>query len=505
MSNKIVLCVLDGFGVNSVDNAVGDATLCATYFHQLFKTNPHTLLSASGQSVGLPDGQVGNSEVGHMTLGLGRVLKQDLCKINDAITDGTFRTKLFKHVLPHLKQKRSSAHILSLLSPGGVHSHIDHTLVIAKILAIENINVYIHAILDGRDSPPKSAKDYITTFQAQLPPQARIASVCGRFYAMDRDCRWERTEAAYQLITEMKSDMRFVSCDAIFESKYYESTSDEFVKPIVVANECKHDKNDVLIISNFRSDRIRQITQAIGHPDFTFFEREDYPRFAKIVTMTEYDSTFSNFCDSLFEKESIHNSIGQILSSHKKSQIRIAETEKYAHVTFFFNGGCEERFEGEERVFIPSPNVKTYDESPHMCAGQITDAIVSAMRKNIDVIVANYANADMLGHTGNFEATKSSIIFLDQCLQHIVDESVKNEYILLVVADHGNAEQMMNADGSIHKMHTNNFVPFVVINSHVLELRGNGTLADVAPTILRFLDIDIPNEMTGHTLVLANG
>jgi 2,3-bisphosphoglycerate-independent phosphoglycerate mutase len=257
-------------------------------------------------------------------------------------------------------------------------------------------------------------------------------------------------------------------------------------------------------MSNFRADRARQIIQAIGSPNFTFFERKNYPRFSKILTMTEYDSAFNGFCNSIFTKESIQNSLGQILSLNKKSQIRIAETEKYAHVTFFLNGGTETQFEGEARTFIPSPKVNTYDESPPMSAKQVTDAIVDAMHKNIDVVIANYANADMLGHTGNFEATKDSIIFLDKCLQCIVDESIKNEYILFVVADHGNAEQMIDLSGSINKMHTNNLVPFVIVNSKVNRLRRNGTLADVAPTILQFMDINIPNEMTGKTLVMTN-
>ncbi|MDR1907846.1 MAG: 2,3-bisphosphoglycerate-independent phosphoglycerate mutase [Holosporales bacterium] len=497
---KVILCVLDGWGIRNpkgaVDAAVAkdDATQVATFFWKLWETYPHSQLCASGEAVGLPPGQMGNSEVGHTTIGLGRVVKQDLARINDAISDGTLAAKL-SGFIENLKQTNASAHVLGLASPGGVHSHISHMQAVVNIIASADVRVYVHAILDGRDTLPKSAQQYLHEFQSKLPKNAIIVSICGRFFAMDRDNRWERTKAAYSLIAEQEGMSAADSVDSLLK---HNDSSDEFVEPSMIGSEYKQNQKDGLIMINFRSDRGRQIIRALADPTFDKFQRKTFPRFAQIITMTEYDS--DNLCQSLFTKESTEHSLGDIFSENNLRQIRIAETEKYAHVTHFFNGGREQPVDGEERVFVPSPTVSTYDQSPQMNAEGVTEKVIKAMQEDVDVIVVNYANADMLGHTGKLAATKVSIEKVDECLMQLEENAQKHEYTLFIVADHGNAEQMQNADGSAHTMHTTNLVPFIVLDKR-LCLRESGELADVAPTILQHLGIRQPREMTGSSLL----
>jgi 2,3-bisphosphoglycerate-independent phosphoglycerate mutase len=485
---RVALCILDGWGVSP--SPYGDATRIAAYFKTLWTTYPHTLLQASGSAVGLPDGQMGNSEVGHTTIGLGRVIKQDLLRINDAILDGTLAPNL-KKFSAKIRAKRGAVHVLGLASPGGVHSHIDHMEAVINTLASEGTNVYVHAILDGRDTP--SCNDHVLALQSRLPANARIVSACGRFWAMDRDNRWERTEDAYRLVAEQQGKMHASSCEDMF--KTVRPTSDEFVLPFTIGDAYRESSDDGLVFINFRADRARQITRAITDPSFGEFERKYFPRFSAVLTMTNYDKSFESFCQPLISKDSVENSLGQVLSNRKMHQFRIAESEKYAHVTYFLNGGIEEPMPGESRVLIPSPKVKTYDETPAMSAKAVTQKVIAAFQEDYDLIVVNYANADMLGHTGNLQATEQSIIVIDECLERLVDSARQHGYTLFITADHGNAEQMLNADGSPHNMHTTNLVPFIVLDEDVRLRDGNGELANIAPTILYYLGISLPIEM----------
>jgi 2,3-bisphosphoglycerate-independent phosphoglycerate mutase len=441
---------------------------------------------------------MGNSEVGHTTIGLGRIIKQDLLRINDGFSDGTLAQKLRKFAASVLAQN-GAAHVLGLASPGGVHSHIDHMQAVVNILASEGLNVYVHAILDGRDSP--SCNDHVLALQSKMPPNARIVSACGRFFAMDRDNRWERTEDAYHLVAEQSGKMHAPSCEAMFES--VRPMSDEFVPPFTIGEAYSENRGDGLVFINFRADRARQMTRAIVDPIFDKFERKTFPRFANVFTMTDYDESLGPFCQCLMPKDSVQNSLGQVLAARKMMQIRIAESEKYAHVTYFLNGGIEGFMPGEVRVLIPSPKVKTYDETPGMNAEAVTQAVIAAIENDFDLVVVNYANADMLGHTGNMQATEQAVLSVDECLARIVAAAEQNGYTLFITADHGNAEQMLNADGSCHNMHTTNPVPFVVLDKNV-RLRNNdglGKLANIAPTILQYLGISPPPEMEPSLLV----
>jgi 2,3-bisphosphoglycerate-independent phosphoglycerate mutase len=481
----------------------GDATEVAEFFWELFRENPHTFLSASGAAVGLPDLQVGNSEVGHSTIGLGRVVKQDLCRINDAVSDGSFAEQpALKGFIALLKSNGGAAHILGLISAGGVHSHIDHIITATKVLSAAGINVYIHAILDGRDTPPRSAKTFLHQLNAELPRNARVVSVCGRFYAMDRDCRWERTKAAYLLITAQQGTCDVNSLDHLFSDGYYEYASDEFVEPTSVGPKYEESMNDALLVMNFRADRIRQIVRAIGEKDFDIFHRSSFPRFSKIIGLTEYGADLK-FCDAIFPREEPNSSLGQVVAAAGLLQVRIAETEKYAHVTYFLNGGVEQIFAGEDRVLVPSPSDVAYDKCPEMSASKVTTKTIEAMRGDYDIIIVNYANADMIGHTGSLETTTMAIEILDECLKQLVAIATEKDVTLLITADHGNAEQMLEEDGSARTAHTTNAVPFVAFNlPDGLQFNdsNDGGLSDVAPSILCCLGLEVPSCMTGSSL-----
>lgn len=508
MRRRVALCILDGWGVAPEGAEANDATRVATFFHQLWANHPHTLLEASGTAVGLPHGQMGNSEVGHMTLGLGRVVKQDLSRLDEAVEQKAWgQNAAFRAFADRLKQKGGAAHVLGLASTGGVHSHLRHMIAVIEALAEEGLPVFVHAILDGRDTPPQSGAGFIADLQQALAniPSARLVSLCGRFFAMDRDQRWDRTEAAYRLIAEQKAERHVDTPEELFAD--YEG--DEFAKPTRVGAPYEMGANDGLLMINFRSDRARQIVRALGDPAFDAFSRFSFPRFAALASMTEYDATFAPFCTPLFQKPSTNASLGQVLAEQGKRQVRLAETEKYAHVTFFFNGGREVPFEGESRILVPSPKVATYDLSPEMSAREVTDAFKKALSDaDIDVMVVNYANADMLGHTGKQPETEQSIRFVDACLREVVEVAEANNVILLITADHGNAEQMRNLDGSVNTAHTTNRVPFVALGlkegAHLASFtpdQPGGTLADIAPTILNILELPQPAEMSGQSLL----
>jgi 2,3-bisphosphoglycerate-independent phosphoglycerate mutase len=511
---KVALCILDGWGLCSSNTASnpGDATLCASYFNELASKYPNVQLQASGRAVGLPEGQMGNSEVGHMTIGLGRAVKQDLCLINDAIESGTLKdSPALRSFIDDLRQNKGHCHIVGLLSDGGVHSHINHIRKLVECVASEGIPVIIHAILDGRDTPPRSAQNFLAAFSENLPKNAAIASLCGRFYAMDRDHRWDRTQDAYALIANQDGYLAAGRYQDVFlDADYYAKIGDEFIEPVILGGYYDATPNDGIIFANFRADRMRQLVQATGDPNFSEFRRSAFPRFQKILSMVEYDERFRAFCTPIFEKETTERSLGEVIAENNFKQARIAETEKYAHVTFFLNGGREAEFAEETRILFESPKVNTYDKAPEMKARDITDSAVNFMsQKEHAFIVFNYANADMLGHTGNFAATELGIKYLDTCLQRVTQCAIANDYTLLITADHGNAEQMLDKNGSVHTAHTCNPVPFIAVNleedqSLDLSIETPG-LANIAPTVLGLLGVAVPNEMRSKSLVRSLG
>lgn len=506
--NKVLLCILDGWGIRP-DQSETDATQSATYFWDLLGQNPHTFLHASGRAVGLPSGQIGNSEVGHTTIGLGRIVPQDLCRIDDALEDRSFfNVPAFQRFVEERKRTRSCCHLLGLLSPGGVHSHMQHMIKVIACLASHQLNVKVHVVLDGRDTAPTSALSYISEFEHAIENKARIVSLSGRFYAMDRDQRWDRTEQAYRLIAEQTAERHAETCAEAIEKCYADNITDEFIPPFCIGEPYEVRTHDGLFFINYRSDRARQITQALGDPHFDVFARSPFPRFHDLLSMTEYDERFQDFCDPIFRKEPPVHSLGTVLGAHHLPQVRLAETEKYAHVTFFFNGGQEAAVAHEERILVASPKVSTYDQTPHMSAKQITNYALRCMeQEKTNLIVMNYANPDMLGHTGNLSATQEAVRFIDQCLRHLVAAANKHHYTALITADHGNAEKMANEDGSPYTAHTSNVVPFIALNLPrnfaLRSMNANDTtqgLSDIAPTVLNILGLDIPEEMTGHPL-----
>jgi len=507
-ARPLALVILDGWGYSetSPSNAIEAAS--TPFWHRLWRDFPHTLIHASGAEVGLPTGQMGNSEVGHLNLGAGRVVYQEITRVSRSIRTGSFFTnKTLTDAVDLAANNGKAVHILGLLSPGGVHSHEEHIHAMAR-LAVERgaQRVYLHAFLDGRDTPPKSAAGSLRTMNdvfAELG-RGRIASICGRFYAMDRDHRWPRVQAAYDLITGCEAE--FTAADAMtgLQMAYDRGETDEFVKPTYIAAEghersCMAD-GDVVVFMNFRSDRARQITRAFIEPEFDGFERKIRPKLAEFVSLTEYNKEFD--IPVAFPPERLKNVFGEYLANLGLHQLRIAETEKYAHVTFFFNGGREPPFEGEDRILIPSPHVATYDEQPEMNAAEVTDRLVEAIGSGkYDVLICNFANADMVGHTGNFEATTKALEALDGCLQRVFEAIEAAGGEMLVTADHGNAEQMRGTDtGQPHTAHTANLVPLVYVGRRA-QLLPDGALCDIAPSVLMLMGLDIPSEMSGHSLI----
>lgn len=501
----LVLIILDGFGHSDSPeyNAIHAAN--TPVYDSLRATQPHGLISGSGMDVGLPDGQMGNSEVGHMNLGAGRVVYQDFTRVTKAIRDGEFfENPAIAAAVDKAAGAGKAVHILGLLSDGGVHSHQDHLVAMAEMAAKRGAEkIYLHAFLDGRDTPPKSAQSYIelldTTF-ARLG-KGRIASLIGRYYAMDRDNRWDRVQAAYELIVDGKAEQLADTALDGLNAAYERGESDEFVKATAIGSPVRVEDGDAVVFMNFRADRARELTRAFVEPGFKEFERSRVPALAGFVMLTQYSASIQAPC--AFAPEPLTNVLGEYLAKNGKTQLRIAETEKYAHVTFFFSGGREEPFEGEERILIPSPKVATYDLQPEMSAPEVTDRIVEAIeQQRYDVIVVNYANGDMVGHTGVFEAAVKAVECLDTCMGRIVDALDKVGGEALITADHGNVEQMEDeTTGQAHTAHTCEPVPFIYVGKRKLHIREGGVLADVAPTMLKLLGLPQPSEMTGRSIV----
>jgi 2,3-bisphosphoglycerate-independent phosphoglycerate mutase len=502
----LVLCILDGWGErqDGPDNAIAAAR--TPNWHRLTARWPHALLQASEHYVGLPDGQMGNSEVGHTNLGAGRLVLQDLPRIDKAIADGAVAAMpALRDFIGRLRQSGGTAHLLGLLSPGGVHSHQHQIAAFADILATAGLPVAVHAILDGRDTPPKAAAHYLDAFRHDLTGHDRvqIASLCGRYWAMDRDQRWDRVERAYRLIVDGDGLAAADPVPAV-EAAYARGETDEFVAPTAIGGYRGMRDGDGLFIANFRADRVREIAAALLDPDFAGFVRPRRVAFAAALGLVEYSDALNRFLAALFPPESLDNTFGEIVARAGLQQLRIAETEKYAHVTFFFNGGRETVFPGERRILVPSPKVATYDLQPEMSAPEVTDKVIAAIAAGAaDVIVLNYANADMVGHTGHIDAAIRAIETIDSCLGRLSTAIEAQGGTLVVTADHGNAEMMRDPKtGEPHTAHTLDPVPFIVVNPPLpIRHLADGRLADVAPTLLDILGLPQPAAMTGHSLI----
>jgi 2,3-bisphosphoglycerate-independent phosphoglycerate mutase len=499
----VMLMILDGFGLT--DKAEGNAVKAANKpnIDDIFTHYYSTTLGASGLSVGLPEGQMGNSEVGHLNIGAGRVVYQSLTRITKSIKDGDFfeNTEL-NDAVKNVKENNSALHLMGLLSPGGVHSHTGHLKGLLKLAKQNGLKeVYVHAFLDGRDVPPASAKDFIEDIENYMAEigVGKIATVSGRYYAMDRDNRWERVQLAYNALVLGKGETADSATEAVDKS-YDTGKTDEFVLPTVVEQGANIKNKDSVIFFNFRPDRAREITRAINDKNFDGFERETLD--LKFITMTEYDSTLQGV-EVAFKPESLTNTLGEYVSKLGKKQLRIAETEKYAHVTFFFNGGVEEANKNEDRALIASPKVATYDLKPEMSAYEVTDELLKRLDTDeYDMIILNFANPDMVGHTGIFEAAKTAVETVDVCLGKVVDKILEKDGTVFITADHGNAEQMVDySTGKPMTAHTTDPVPFVYVSNNSKELRDDGVLADIAPTMLQVMGIEVPVEMTGKSLI----
>ncbi len=501
----LVLMILDGFGHSDSPefNAIHAAN--KPVYDRLLASQPHGLISGSGMDVGLPDGQMGNSEVGHMNLGAGRVVYQDFTRVTKAIRDGDFfENPNICAAVDKAVAAGKAVHILGLLSDGGVHSHQDHLVAMAELAAKRGAeHIYLHAFLDGRDTPPKSAQHSIELMQATFTRlgKGRVASLIGRYFAMDRDNRWDRVEQAYHLIVEGKAEHHSdYAVDGLIAA-YERGETDEFVKATTIGEPVRVEDGDAVVFMNFRADRARELTRCFVEPGFDAFQRTRVPQLAGFVMLTQYAASIP--APSAFAPEPLTNVLGEYLANNGKTQLRIAETEKYAHVTFFFSGGREEPFAGEERILIPSPQVATYDMQPEMSAPEVTDRIVEAIeQQRYDVIIVNYANGDMVGHTGVFEAAVKAVECLDKCMGRIVEALDKVGGEALITADHGNVEQMEDAmTGQAHTAHTCEPVPFIYYGKRKLKVREGGVLADVAPTMLTLLGLPVPTEMTGRSIV----
>ncbi len=502
MTKRVLLCILDGWGVrNEPEN---NGIVVAHEWTRMLKTYPWATLEASEHFVGLPDGQMGNSEVGHMSIGLGRVVMQDLPRVSQAIADHTLeKNPKITDFIKTLKNNKPVCHLLGLLSPGGVHSHQDHILAVAKLLDSQGIQVKIHVFLDGRDTPPQSALGYLEEFAKALKgSNCQIATLGGRYYGMDRDKRWERVQVAYEALVSASSQDHFKTAQEAVLHFYDQGVTDEFIPPSIIGDYQGMQDGEGLWMMNFRADRVRQILSSLLFDSFAEFPRSKKINFSGILGMTEYADNLTSLIPAVFEKTPLSKGLGEIIGLSGESQLRIAETEKYAHVTFFFNGGREEPFPNEDRILIPSPKVATYDLQPAMSADEVTETVLNAMQKQEhQLIVVNYANPDMVGHTGVVKAIEEAIVKVDECLFKLEKAALDNEWIMLITADHGNAEFMKENDGTPHTAHTCNPVPFVMINSPKRKLKQKGALCDVAPTVLELLDYEKPLEMTGNSLL----
>lgn len=504
----VVLCILDGWGhrTERENNAIALAKTPTWDRWVGAQGQPNALIETSGSDVGLPAGQMGNSEVGHMNIGAGRVVLQDLPQIDAAVADGSLAQRPpLQRFITKLKSADGACHLMGLISPGGVHSHQDHIVALAKAVASAGIPVKIHAFLDGRDTPPQSARGYIEKFLTDIDgiENISLATVGGRYYGMDRDNRWDRVERAYAAIVSGKGDTAQDALSVI-DAAYAKNITDEFVDPVVLDGYAGLNKGDGLLVANFRADRVRQILTALIEPDFDGFSRDKIPEFSCILGMSEYSSALSEKIDLLFPSEIPQHSLGEVVSQAGLKQLRIAETEKYAHVTFFLNGGTEAEFSGEERILVPSPQVATYDLQPEMSAAEVTNKLVAAIGSaQFDMIVVNFANGDMVGHTGVLAAAMKAAETLDSCLSHLETAVKEAGGALLVTADHGNCEMMVDPDTSEpHTAHTIGKVPVVLVGDFK-DVSGlhDGRLADLAPTVLDIMGLSQPSAMTGTSLI----
>jgi len=505
MNKKVILLILDGWGVTQDPSVSAIFNAKTPFINSLYDLYPSSELRTDGEHVGLPEGQMGNSEVGHMNLGAGRIVYQNLAKINIAVREGKLakETELIK-AFNYAKENNKNVHLLGLISDGGIHSHINHAKGLLDAAHKNNVNnVYLHAFTDGRDCDPKSGKYFIKDIEEHMKnTTGELATITGRYYSMDRDNRWERVKLTYDALVEGIGEKSVNALDSINES-YQENITDEFIKPIIMVDENDKPKasikiDDVVIFFNFRTDRGRQLTEVLSQNNNEEFNMHKIPLY--FVTLTNYDKTFKDI-KVVYNTDNIENTLGEVLERANKKQIRIAETEKYPHVTFFFSGGREKEFDGEKRLLCPSPKVATYDLKPEMSAYEIRDAIVPELEKGeVDFVCLNFANGDMVGHTGVFEAAVKACETVDHCSKEVINTGLKNGYTTLLIADHGNCETMMNPDGSPHTAHTTNPVPIVLIDKE-LKLINNGVLGDIAPTILELMGLEQPKEMTRKSLL----
>lgn len=508
-SKPVVLCILDGWGerIAAPDNAITTAN--TPNYDQMRTDSPGATLETSGLAVGLPDGQMGNSEVGHMNIGGGRVVLQDLPRIDQAIENGTLAPLApLQDMIAKLKRSGGTCHLMGLLSPGGVHSHQDQMAALCKIMAAENIPVAVHGFLDGRDVPPKSALDYINRFERDIAALDRvsIATVSGRYYAMDRDKRWDRVKRAHDCLVDA-GELNATSAQAAVEQGYADNITDEFILPTAIGDYDGMKDGDGLLMANFRADRAREILFTLVDKNFDGFERTRCVDFAAQIGMVQYSVALDEFLGALFPSDILLDTLGDVVSRAGRTQLRIAETEKYAHVTFFFNGGSEDVYDGESRILIKSPDVATYDLQPEMSAPELTDRLVDAIQGGeFDLIVVNFANPDMVGHTGIMDAAIKAVETIDTSLGRLRDALKNVGGTMLVTADHGNIEMMLSAEKTApHTAHTTNLVPFLLVNGHQGQKLESGALCDVAPTILKLMGLEKPAAMTGKSLLINGG
>ena len=506
MSKKVCLLILDGWGIPSKPNFSAIEMAKTPFFEELLKEYPNAKLYTHGENVGLPQGQMGNSEVGHMNIGAGRIVLQDLMRIDKAIEEKLItRNKILNNVIEYSMKNKKRIHFIGLLSDGGIHSHIRHLFSLLELTKIKKAkNVFIHGFTDGRDTDPKSGIKFVEILENKIKKSnAKLASIVGRYYSMDRDKRWDRIKIAYDLLVSGKG-IKTKNFKSSIKKNYDQGITDEFINPIVKVDEKnspigKISDGDAVIFFNFRNDRVRQITEVLSQSKNIEFKMN--PLNLSYVTMTKYDERFKNI-NVLFEKENLNDTLGEVLSKESKTQLRIAETEKYPHVTFFFNGGKETPFSGEERILCPSPKVATYDIKPEMSAYEVKDKVIDKIKhlNSPDFICLNFANPDMVGHTGKINAAVKACETVDNCLKEIVPVSIKNNYSLLIISDHGNCEKMKNNDGSPNTSHTKNPVPIILIDKDHKEIK-DGILANVAPTILKLMNIKKPSSMKEEAII----
>lgn len=505
MKKPLILCIMDGFAFTDIVKGNAIKAAKTPNLDKIFSTYPLTTLNASGLGVGLPDGQMGNSEVGHTNMGAGRIVYQEFTRITKSIEDGDFfDNEVLKNSIENSIKNNKSVHIYGLMSNGGVHSHIKHCFAIldmCKTLGAKN--VFVHPFMDGRDVRPTSGIDFIKQLQDYMDKigVGKIGTISGRFYAMDRDNRWERIEKAYDTIVLGKGDLYTDPIEHL-KNCYENGITDEFTVPFKVTENSNIKDGDSVIFFNFRTDRAREITRCLVDENFDGFKRESDNLHLNYVCFTQYDATMPNV-EVAFKPQVLTNTLGEFLSNKKYTQLRIAETEKYAHVTFFFNGGLECCYKGEDRILVPSPKVATYDLKPEMSAYEVTDKLIDAIESDkYDVVILNYANCDMVGHTGVFDAAVKAVETVDNCVGKLYKKIIEKNGVLLITADHGNADKMLDENGNIFTAHTTNRVPFCIINYPVSELRKDGILADIAPTMLEIIGEKQPKEMTGKSIIL---